>query len=144
MAKRPRGTVSPLEVRRRNLLALVRRRGWGRARIAVLDNVAGPPAYEGGIDAIVVSAERLPAAHEINRERVRRGRKPMEVVIVPMLLAEDCLPIAARRIRAGEIDRKGRMRRPLLVRVGTSNRVKVAATSAAFRRAFRNVRVQAV
>ncbi len=144
MARKTRKRANPLAVRRRNLRALLRRRRWRRARLSVLEDVAGPAAYEEDLDAIVVSADRIAGAHEINRERVRRGHKPMEVVVVPMLLAEDCLPIGARRIRAGDIDRHGRMARPLVVRVGSTNPVKVAATKTAFRRVFRIVNVKAV
>jgi inosine/xanthosine triphosphatase len=68
----------------------------------------------------------------------------MEVVLVPMRLAEDCMPIAARRIRAGEIDREGRMRRPLVVRVGSTNRVKVDAAKRAFSGVFRRSEVRGV
>src|SRR2546428_7060653 len=144
MARKTRKRVNPLAVRRRNLRALLRRRGLRRARPSVLEDLAGPAAYEEDLDAIVVSADRIAAAAEINRERVRRGHKPMDVVVVPMLLAEDCLPIGARRIRAGDIDRHGRMARPLVVRVGSTNPVKVAATKTAFRRVFRIVNVRAV
>ena len=144
MARRTRKRVNPLAVRRRNLLALLRRRGWRRYRMSVLEGIAGPAAYEENLDAIVVSAERVSGAHEINEERVRRGRKRMQVFVLPMVLAEDCLPLAARRIRAGEIDRRGQMRRPLRVRVGTNNPVKVAATKAAFVRVFPRVTVRGV
>ena len=143
MARRSRKAVHPLATRRRDLESYLRRKRWlGRARIAVLEDVAGPAALEEVIDAIVVSAERVEAAHEINREREKRGHAPMEVVLVPMRLAEDCTPVAARRIRAGEIDRDGRMERPLQVRVGSANRVKVAAAKRAFASVFRTARVK--
>ncbi|HEV8594205.1 MAG TPA: inosine/xanthosine triphosphatase [Thermoplasmata archaeon] len=144
MARKTRKRVNALAVRKRNLVALLRRHGWKRFRISVLEDVAGPAADEEDLDAIVVSAERATAAHEINQERVRRGHKPMQVFVVPMRLADDCLPVSARRIRAGEIDRKGRMRRPLAVRVGSANPVKVAAVEAIFGKAFPKVRVRSV
>ncbi|MEK6851792.1 MAG: inosine/xanthosine triphosphatase, partial [Candidatus Thermoplasmatota archaeon] len=144
MARRTRKRVNPLAVRRRNLRALLRRRRWRHARLSVLDEVAGPAAFKEDLDAIVVSAERVEAAHAINRERRRRGRKAMDVVVVPMVLAEDSLPIASRRIRAGDIDRKGRRRRPLLVLVGTTNRVKLEASRRAFASVFSGVRVEGV
>ena len=143
MAKRTRKAVNALATRKRNLEAYLKRKRWlGRARIAVLEDLAGPAALEEDIDGIVVSAERAEAAHEVNRERERRGHRPMDVVLVPMRLAEDCTPIAARRIRVGEIDREGRMRRPLKVRVGSTNRVKVDAARRAFVEAFRRVQIK--
>jgi len=144
MARRTRKRVNPLAVRRRNLRALIRRRSWKRARLSVLEDVAGPAAYEGDLDAIVVSADRVAAAHEINQERARRGHRPMQVVVVPMRLADDCLSISATRIRRGEIDRQGRMRRPLRVVVGSANRVKLDAARWAFSSVFRSVRVAGV
>ncbi len=141
-AKVARKRVNPLAVRRRNLTALLRRRRWRRAQVSVIDDIAGPAAYDADLDAIVVSAERAGAAHEINQERRRRGHRAMQVVIVPMRLADDCLPIAARRIRAGEISRSGRMRRALLVTVGTENPVKVEATRRAFSAVFPRIRVK--
>jgi inosine/xanthosine triphosphatase len=143
MAKRTRKAVNALATRKRNLEAYLKRKRWlSRARIAVLEDLAGPAALEEDIDGIVVSAERVEAAHEVNRERERRGHRPMDVVLVPMRLAEDCTPIAARRIRAGEIDREGRMRRPLKVRVGSTNRVKVDAAKRAFVEVFRRVQIK--
>jgi len=144
MARRTRKAVNPLAVRRRNLTALLRRRGWRRSRLSVLEDIAGPAAYEADLDAIIVSAERVEAAHEINRERRRRGNRAMEVVVVPMRLAEDSLPISARRIRARVIDRDGRRVRPILVLVGSSNRLKVSATRSAFTSVFAKVRVESV
>ena len=143
MAKRTRKAVNALATRKRNLEAYLKRKRWlSRARIAVLEDLAGPAALEEDIDGIVVSAERAEAAHEVNRERERRGHRPMDVVLVPMRLAEDCTPIAARRIRVGEIDREGRMRRPLKVRVGSTNRVKVDAAKRAFVEVFRRVQIK--
>ncbi len=58
MARKTRKRANPLAVRRRNLRALLRRRRWRRARLSVLEDVAGPAAYEEDLDAIVVSADR--------------------------------------------------------------------------------------
>lgn len=143
MAKRARKSVNALATRRRNLEAYLRRKRWlRRARIAVLEDVAGPAALEEDLDAIVVSAERAEAAHAVNREREKRGHRPMQVVLIPMRLAEDCTPIAARRIRAGEIDRDGQMKRPLIVHVGSTNRVKVSAARRAFANVFGTAKVR--
>lgn len=144
MARRTRRRVNALAVRRRNLAAFLRRHGWRRGRVSVIDDIAGPAAYEEDLGAIVVSEERVEAAHAINRERMRRGNKAMQVVVVPMVLAEDGLPVAARRIRAGVIDRRGRRVKPLLVLVGSANRVKVDAARAAFLAVFPGARVRGV
>ena len=66
MARRTRKVVSSLAVRRRNLEAYLRNKRWlRRARIAVLEDIAGPAALEGDID---------PTAHAIDRLVVRKPR----------------------------------------------------------------------
>lgn len=59
------------------------------------------------IDAIVVSKETFPNALKINELRKKNHLKPMIIVIVEDVLAEDGKLISSERIRAGEIDRKG-------------------------------------
>ncbi len=59
------------------------------------------------IDAIVVSRETFPNALKINELRKENKLKPMMIVIVEDVPAEDGKIISSERIRAGEIDRKG-------------------------------------
>lgn len=73
-------------------------------------------SVEPGVDVLVVSEETEKVARDVNAERRRRGLPPLEVRTVPAVLAEDLRPVASRRIRAGDIDLRGRRRRP--VRVG--------------------------
>src|SRR2546428_7490924 len=61
-----------------------------------------------------------------------------------MVLAQDGLPIASRRIRAGLIDRTGRRLKPLRVSVGTDNPVKVRAARRVFQALSLPARVRAV
>src|SRR5439155_22545759 len=78
-------------------------------------------------DTITVSEDREGVAKALNEERTRRGLPPLAIHVVPMVLAEDDAPIASRRIRAKEIDRRGKLLRPLRVNVGSANPVKVKA-----------------
>lgn len=64
---------------------------------------------EEDFDVIVVSEETFEVAKEINRLRKEKGMKEMEIVKVPMVLAEDGKPISSSRIRKGEIDREGNL-----------------------------------
>ena len=65
------------------------------------------PSVEEKFDAIVVSPETKPTAEEINEKRRQRGKKPLQIIVVPYVLAKDGHPINSTRIRNGEIDEHG-------------------------------------
>jgi inosine/xanthosine triphosphatase len=67
--------------------------------------------------------------------------KALKVIVVPFVLADDSAPISSRRIRNGDIDSRGRMKRPLIVRVGSKNRNKVAAVRKVFSEFFKELKV---
>lgn len=143
MAGRTRDECSRYAARERNLAAYLRKKGVRGFHIVPIDDEFGPAAKE-DLNAIVVSAEKMSVAVRINEERARRGLQPLEIVTIPMVLAEDCLPIASRRVRAGEIDRDGRMAGPLRINVGTANAVKVRAAKSAVSAFYSKVRVRGV
>jgi pantetheine-phosphate adenylyltransferase len=60
-------------------------------------------------DYIVVSPETYQNAVEINKERLKRKKKLIEIVEINFVLAEDGKPISAERIAKGEIDREGKL-----------------------------------
>ena len=60
-------------------------------------------------DYIVVSPETYETAVEINKERLKRKRKLIEIVEIDFVLAEDGKPISAERIAKGEINREGKL-----------------------------------
>lgn len=80
-----------------------------RAKIIPLSDPYGPAATSTEIEAIVVSRETEPRARELNALRVRNGLKPLEIISIDMVLAEDWIPISTTRIRRGEIDREGKL-----------------------------------
>jgi len=141
MALRSRAVVNPYATRRKRLEAWLRSHGHRAARIVPIEDEFGPAATE-PFDALVVSADREKVAEALNGERARRGLPPLGVHVVPMVLAQDDAPIAARRIRAGEIDRRGRLLRPLRVNVGSTNPVKVRAVRNVFAGIFPKTRVK--
>ncbi len=143
MAREGRARVNPYSVRKRSLEAWLRRHKFREYTIGPLDDAYGPSA-SGDFDAIVVSEERRDIAEEINAKRAKGGLPPLEVHAIPMVLAEDGLRIASRRIRAREIDARGRIVGPVRVLVGTRNRVKVEAVRRVFGTVFREVRVRGV
>ena len=58
-------------------------------------------------DVIVVSPETFSTAEEINSKRIKLGHKPLEIIKIPFVLAEDGKPISSSRIYSKEIDIEG-------------------------------------
>ena len=104
--------VMPLEARARILKEFLRARGWHeRAEIVTIFDPFGPAVEEAGLGAIVVSPETRKRAEEINGIRESRGLAPIQIVEIPFVLAEDGKPISSLRIRYGEIDARGKLRK---------------------------------
>lgn len=78
-----------------------------RFEIHPLDDYFGPGIYRKEVEALVASAETAHRVELANRRRVEMGLKPLDVVVVGMVLAEDGKPISSSRIRSGEIDGEG-------------------------------------
>lgn len=98
----------------------------------------------GDLEAIVVSPETRTNAEEINRLRRERGHTPLQLVKVPYVMAEDYCPISSTRILTGDIDGEGHLLRPLRVRVGSTNPVKVEAVRTVFEKLFKKVMIDSV
>ncbi|MCX9028676.1 MAG: phosphopantetheine adenylyltransferase [Candidatus Methanoperedens sp.] len=77
-------------------------------RIVKLDDPYGPTITE-DFDQLVVSPETHPIGLEINRIRSEKNMKPLKIVLVDYVLAEDGLPISSTRIRNREIDNHGKV-----------------------------------
>lgn len=103
--------VAPFAKRKARLLRFLRKNNAGRrARLVPLEDPYGPTTKMPEIEAIVVSDETLQMAARINRIRKRKKLKPLEIVCLPMILAEDYKPISSTRIRRGKIDEEGYLR----------------------------------
>ncbi len=76
-----------------------------------LNDYFGPAIYKGKVEAIVVSKETTSRVKMANDERRKLGYKPLRKVVIDWVLAEDGKPISSTRIRAGEIDEKGKLLR---------------------------------
>ena len=126
-AKESRPRVNPYMVRERNLKRFLAARKWRHARIEPIDDPYGPADDLPDLDVLVVSTERQPVAAALNEARAAKGLRPLGIRTVPMVLAQDGLAIASRRIREGLIDRRGKRLKPLQVFVGTGNPVKIRA-----------------
>jgi len=67
------------------------------------------PAIKEEFDAIVVSHETRKTAEEINEKRKQKRKKPLKIIQISFVLAEDGHPISSSRIRRHEIDEDGRL-----------------------------------
>jgi pantetheine-phosphate adenylyltransferase len=79
-----------------------------RATVKPIIDKYGPSIGE-EFDAIVISPETRKTAEEINKKRKQIGRKPLEIIQIPFVLAEDGRPISSSRIKKNEIDEDGRL-----------------------------------
>jgi len=102
--------VDSFLVRKNELEKLLSRwRVLERARIVELNNRYGPTVTTSKVQALVVSRRTIRTAYEINSKRRLKGIKPLEIVPIDLILAEDRRPISSTRIRRGRIDREGRI-----------------------------------
>ncbi|MEM2104240.1 MAG: phosphopantetheine adenylyltransferase [Candidatus Bathyarchaeia archaeon] len=102
--------VAPYKERLAELRNFLRKnRLLERAKIIPLNDAYGTTLQRGCIEALVVSRETEPTAIKINEKRVKRGLKPLKIVVIEMITSENHSPISTTRIRKGEMDREGRL-----------------------------------
>jgi len=102
--------IAPYEDRIRELTKFLEDSGViDRVKITPISDPYGPAATSEEIEAIVVSRETEARARELNALRIKNGLKPLEIIVIDMILAEDRIPISTTRIRHGEIDREGKI-----------------------------------
>jgi pantetheine-phosphate adenylyltransferase len=75
-----------------------------------LDDFTGPSVSldEG---TLLVTSDNLKRGLLINRIRAEKNLAPLEILVVPLLEAEDSEPISSTRIRSGEVDEEGFLKR---------------------------------
>jgi pantetheine-phosphate adenylyltransferase len=101
--------VRDFQVRLRNLEDALRKnfRAYNY-EVEELKNSYGS-ALKDDFDYIVVSLETEPVAKKINKIRVSKGLDPMEISVIPYLMAQDCVRISSTRVAKGEIDTHGKV-----------------------------------
>lgn len=114
------------ETRKRNLEKFMKTL-TSNFEITPLDTKDGNAAIVPEYTSIVVSAETYPRALHINRIREENGLKPLSIIKVPYVLAEDLFPISSTRIINGEIDRRGKRKQPIRISISTRNELKISA-----------------
>ena len=85
---------------------LIKKGYFNQALIKPISNKYGP-SIVGHFDAIIVSPETCETAEEINSKRTKKGKKPLKIIKIPFVLAQDGKPISSTRILKGEIDENG-------------------------------------
>jgi pantetheine-phosphate adenylyltransferase len=75
--------------------------------IARLDNDFGPAVLEKEVEALVVSDETAPKGKVLNKLRAEKNSPPVEVIVIPLVLAKDGTRISTTRIKKSEIDSDG-------------------------------------
>jgi len=101
--------VKPFEERKKIIEQYLCERGFiERAVVKPIIDKYGP-SMEGEFDTIVISPETLKTAEEINEKRKKMGRKPLEIIQIPFVLAKDGHPISSSRIRKREINENGQI-----------------------------------
>ena len=102
-------SVRDFDVREKNLRAVVQRCfGIKHANIIKIDDQCGSSIYE-DFDFIVVSPETMPMAEKINRLRVKKNLKPLQISVIEYQLAQDHVRISSTRIFEGKIDKHGKI-----------------------------------
>jgi inosine/xanthosine triphosphatase len=114
-----------------------------RTEIFKLHDVYGP-AIEGDFDAIAVSMETRGRAEEINTLRKSKGLKPLEILAIPLLNADDLKKLSCERIKMGEVDEMGKVRKPVLLAVGSTNPAKLKGVEKVARKIFKNFKIRGI
>lgn len=78
-------------------------------QISKLDNDFGPAVLEGNVQALVTSEETQPQGDLLNKLRSEKNLPPVEIIVVPMVLAKDGKRISTTRIKDSEIDSEGNL-----------------------------------
>lgn len=102
------GVVLAYEKRKQNLEAYIKRYGKPY-KIIKIDDSYGIATIDPEIDCIVASEETLLRASEINAIRFKKGLPKLTIVVVPIVVADDGIPLSSDRINRGEIDAEGRV-----------------------------------
>ena len=96
--------------RKENLNKYLEEMGYAdRAHIFRIEDEYGFAADFANLQAIAVTKDTEENARRINERRLARGMKPLELILVEIIAAEDGSPISSARIRRGEIDMEGKL-----------------------------------
>lgn len=141
MASGSRDEIVSIHLRRKAVEAFVH--GMGDCEIMEIDDMFGGLDRRSDVDILVVSEETLDNGRAVNDRRIRNGLKPLELSVVPLVMADDGSKISARSIMKGAYGHSGRSD-VMDIAVGSANRVKVEAVRSVMERIYGDVRITAV
>jgi cytidyltransferase-like protein len=102
--------ISSFDDRKKELERWLTAEGYDdRYIIRPLHNKYGPAITMPELELIVVSEDTCPVAKEINEIRREHKLPLLHIAVLTMVKAEDQISISSTRIRAGQIDRDGRI-----------------------------------
>ena len=102
--------INTYNIRLANLQDLLKSmKSLDRFQIVPLENDWGPSVLDEDFEAIIVSDETKSTAQKINKIRSAEDKSELEIVIVPMIKAQDGNRISSSRIRNKEIDSEGKL-----------------------------------
>ncbi|MBU0586444.1 inosine/xanthosine triphosphatase [Candidatus Micrarchaeota archaeon] len=134
----------PYKIRKANLekflFKLLKNKSKFFAIIKIEDEF-GPTLSEDG-DAIVVSSETESVAEEINKKRVAKKLKPLNIISVPIVYAQDYIKISSSRIQQKKIDSNGKRISAVIFSLGTLNPSKKQGLGKAAKKIFGKFRIK--
>lgn len=143
MARSTRKSVIPFSSRKKTLEKFLET--FGKPfQIIKIEDIYGNAATARDMDILIASEWSQKNAEAINRERVKKSLGALRIEIVPTVLAMDFRPVNSTRILAKEIDADGKLMRPLRVRVGSSNPVKISAVQSVMKRIYDQVDIKGI
>lgn len=109
-AKRGKITTNKYAQRLENLISIISKKFPNTSfEISKLENDFGPAVMEKEVEALIVSDETSNQGNRLNELRESKNLPPVQVVVVPMLLAKDGTRISTTRIKNLEIDTDGNL-----------------------------------
>ena len=109
-----------------------------------LDTKYGSTLSSNDYDFIIVSEETKKVALDINKKRTEAGLKPLTIVSVPIVLAEDLFPLSSTRILNHEVRSNGHRILPVRIGIATQNDLKVNSASLFFKSIMKNFIVEKI
>jgi pantetheine-phosphate adenylyltransferase len=102
--------IEPFTVRKKSVSGFLKKKGWlSRAKLISFTEFTGGADKEKNINAIIVSKRTSLNALKINQLRENNHLRALRIIIIPDVLGNDGKLISSERIRAGEIDRNGKI-----------------------------------